>query len=440
MRMLPLGASSSSSCCGCILLVAAASTAQRRIPSITPAAVHAAAFVAPTSRSGGGRGRRAAADAVAMMTTRATAIKQKWKDDDAAAIGCTTGATLRAGRDEAQQMQYALYRIRACNHLPDDIRKSLLEFRLPSPPSSSQQSSWQVLGKVRPTTAQLLCSTQNSETPVFRITQDNGDDSKKYLTLAESLASADSESRSKAVASVMEQLRDSGRVLGWRDELYPVGTSFYKNQNGHAAFDVERAAVPFLGAIEYGVHINGIVGKPPLQRNDNTAQVDGNNNSRIQMWMARRSATKSKFPGMLDHVVAGGQPVGMSLFDNVLKECQEEAGIPPDLVRQGLRNAGAVSYEHYHSKTETVSRCVLFCYDLYLPEEFVPTPTDGEVDEFFLWSVDELLESLSPNCDDPIKPNCYLVVIDFLLRHGYLNPDVPGYLDVLRELRNGQCC
>eukprot|EP00984_Skeletonema_dohrnii_P003890 scaffold1339_cov129-Skeletonema_dohrnii-CCMP3373.AAC.1 len=30
------------------------------------------------------------------------------------------------------------------------------------------------------------------------------------------------------------------------------------------------------------------------------------------MWMARRSKTKSKFPSMLDHIVAGGQPAGLS--------------------------------------------------------------------------------------------------------------------------------
>jgi hypothetical protein len=31
------------------------------------------------------------------------------------------------------------------------------------------------------------------------------------------------------------------------------------------------------------------------------------------------------------------------------------------------------------------------------------------------------------------------VIIDYLVRHGHLSPDTPGYLDVVRELRSGAC-
>jgi len=86
-----------------------------------------------------------------------------------------------------------------------------------------------------------------------------------------------------------------------------------------------------------------------------------------------------------------------------------------------------------------VSRSVLFCYDLYVPSDVVPIPVDGEVDEFFPWTMDLVMRSMHPDFDDPIKPNCYGVIIDCLLRHGYIRPDVPGYLDVLRELRGGTC-
>lgn len=37
--------------------------------------------------------------------------------------------------------------------------------------------------------------------------------------------------------------------------------------------------------------------------------------------------------GMLDHIVAGGLPHGISPMDNVIKECEEEASIPEDLAR-----------------------------------------------------------------------------------------------------------
>ena len=39
----------------------------------------------------------------------------------------------------------------------------------------------------------------------------------------------------------------------------------------------------------------------------------------------------------------------------------------------------------------------------------------------------------------PYKPNVALVVVDFLLRHGVLAPETPGYLALLKSLRSGAC-
>lgn len=166
--------------------------------------------------------------------------------------------------------------------------------------------------------------------------------------------------------------------------------------------------------------------------------------------MARRSKTKSKYPLFLDHIVAGGQPSGLGLMENVIKECMEEAGITEDLTVQGIQSVGAVSYETFEpSDTSTddsmysydgvVSRAVLFCYDLELPSDFVPKIVDGEVEEFFTWDMNQLLLSTKVDYSDPLKPNCYLVVIDFLLRQGIISPEIRGYLDIVRELRGGRC-
>ena len=38
--------------------------------------------------------------------------------------------------------------------------------------------------------------------------------------------------------------------------------------------------------------------------------------------------------GMYDHIVAGGQPHGLSLSANLIKECKEEASIPLELAAQ----------------------------------------------------------------------------------------------------------
>jgi hypothetical protein len=104
-----------------------------------------------------------------------------------------------------------------------------------------------------------------------------------------------------------------------------------------------------------------------------------------------------------------------------------------------LQAAGAISYETYEAEHNVISRAVLFCYDLHLPHDFVPRAQDGEVEEFFRWSIPQVMASMAPDYPDPIKPNCYNVIIDYLLRAGHVSPDTPGYLDVLRELRSGEC-
>eukprot|EP00536_Pseudo-nitzschia_multiseries_P015174 jgi/Psemu1/262744/estExt_Genewise1Plus.C_8330023 len=293
--------------------------------------------------------------------------------------------------------------------MPDDLRSRIVEFRVDGC----------VLGKVDSKVANILCSTKTSDgcPCVFEILTDGG--GKAYLTLSEEAAGTTVESRTRAVGGVTRELERTGMITGWRDELYPISDSFYNPP----VFLMERAATDLMGVLNYGVHINGIL------------PDDGTN--RPRMWMARRSKTKSKYPGMLDHIVAGGQPAGLGLMENVIKECEEEAGIPPELFDRpdvDLRAVGDDSNTFYK-----ISRVVLFNYDLILPRDFSPTPLDGEVDNFFLWDIDQIKESMTPDFEDPIKPNCYLVIIDYLLRMGYISPETKGYLDVLKELKSGDC-
>jgi 8-oxo-dGTP pyrophosphatase MutT (NUDIX family) len=306
-------------------------------------------------------------------------------------------------------VQDMLYRIRECNHVPLDIKSNLMDFVVEG----------KSVGKVTKSVAELLCGTGE----IF-IMEQSLIDEKAILTLSNK-AGATLEARTDSVMSVMESLRNQGIIEGWRDELLPLANGFYDEP----VLLVERAAAPFLGMQQYGVHINGIV-----------KCDDGNE----KMWMARRSNTKSKYPGMLDHIVAGGQPAGLSLMENVLKECAEEAGIEESITMECIRAAGAVSYEQFEPSNcdhydGVVSRALLFNYELYLPRDFVPKVVDGEVEEFFTWTMAEVMESMKKDYEDPIKPNCYLVIIDFLLRKGYLSPEIPGYLHIMRELRGGYC-
>lgn len=210
-------------------------------------------------------------------------------------------------------------------------------------------------------------------------------------------------------------LSEDGVIPGWRNEMYPVVNFF----GASPFFSLERAAVPYFGTKAYGVHINGF-------------SVDSN--GKMYLWVARRSMTKQTFPGMLDHVVAGGQPVGLSCKENVIKECDEEAGIPREIAERAMP-VSAVSYEDIEASR--LKRDVLFCYDLELPFDFKPYNKDGEVDNFTLFPIEEVKKILQTS--EAYKPNCALVVIDFLFRHGYITPDQTGYLQILTSLRQGEC-
>ena len=276
------------------------------------------------------------------------------------------------------------------------------------------------LGKSTSIVAQLLCDTLVDGSPIFKQTGE-------VLTLMDT-AGNDCKSRSDSIMSVMETLRDNETIeflSGWRDELYPISEGFYDTP----VLFVERAATPLLGTQDYGVHINGLV------RDDDTGD--------LKMWMARRSQTKSKYPGMLDHIVAGGQPAGMTLIDNVVKECEEEAGIPASLTRRLAKPTGAISYETFERGGKNIdgviSRALMFNFDIELPFDFQPKVVDGEVEEFFKCSIDEVKAMMDPGFDDPIKPNCYIVIIDYLMREGQIDPDTKGYLDIVRLLQSGYC-
>jgi 8-oxo-dGTP pyrophosphatase MutT (NUDIX family) len=128
------------------------------------------------------------------------------------------------------------------------------------------------------------------------------------------------------------------------------------------------------------------------------------------------------------------QPHGIGLHANVVKECGEEAGIAPDLATTA-KACGAVSYESW--REAGLKREVLFVFDLELPDSFVPTAQDGEVQEFELMPVDRVMELVRDT--DEFKDNCNLVLIDFFVRHGLIPADAIGYLKLVSGLRAGDC-
>jgi len=271
----------------------------------------------------------------------------------------------------------------------------------------------EVLGRVLPRTAELL-----ARFPLFEVTEAEVRLRDELLGTGPTVAA-----RSKAVAEVLAELHADGAVpmlSGWRDEPFAVRSSFF----AEPALIIERAAAPLIGAPAYGVFVNGYV------TGDNTQRPTA-------VWLGRRSLSKPTWPGLLDCVVAGGLAAGELPFGAMLKECSEEAGISPELA-SCARPAGGVSYTGFSQDGWGVKRDVLYTFDLRVPASFEPRAVDGEVESFALRTVEEVAAMLATP-DKTFKPNVGVILVDFLLRHGFVSPDEPGYLELLGALRGAEC-
>lgn len=51
-----------------------------------------------------------------------------------------------------------------------------------------------------------------------------------------------------------------------------------------------------------------------------------------------------RWPSWLDNSVAGGIPSGMPVFESLVKECEEEASMEGDFVRNHAKPVGTISY------------------------------------------------------------------------------------------------
>jgi len=215
--------------------------------------------------------------------------------------------------------------------------------------------------------------------------------------------------RSSVVAGVLSELAERKIISHLHGEQY-VATSGTRDQG---VLLLDRAAAPYFGIRAFGQHMNGYI----------------RDNGELKLWLGRRSDDRIYFPGCLDNLVAGGLPATIGLRENLAKECWEEAGIAPDVTAQA-KPVGAITYNLETEKG--LKPDTLYCYDLELPAGFQPRCTDGEVAEFELLSIQDVMKIVFES--DQFKLNCNLVVIDFFIRHGYLGPDHDEFHDLITGL------
>jgi 8-oxo-dGTP pyrophosphatase MutT (NUDIX family) len=221
---------------------------------------------------------------------------------------------------------------------------------------------------------------------------------------------ANAELRSAALAQVVESLATQDVIRGWRDEMVDVGETFHSPP----LFYIERAASHYFGLKMYASHLNGLTTR----------------NGQPYMWLATRSARKYEDPGKLDNIAAGRIARGYTPMSALIKESFEEAGIPNDLATQA-HAAGAVRCKH--KVEEGLHNEIMFVHDLVLPESFVPTPQDGEVESFECVPIADLLKRLKTPQHFTI--DSALVIIDCLLRRGYITAEREDYLDLIHAMR-----
>ncbi|CRG84360.1 putative protein YJR142W [Talaromyces islandicus] len=211
--------------------------------------------------------------------------------------------------------------------------------------------------------------------------------------------------------------RDTFEVLkGWRHEMYPI-----YGPGGAYLLEMERSASPLFGIATYGVHMTGYV----------------QDDEGVKLWVARRSKTKQTYPGMLDNTAAGGMSTGEHPYACAIREAAEEASIPNDVFSERAKPVGVITYFYVRDaraggETDLLQPEIEYIYDIRLDPSHAIKPCDSEVEDFRLWTVDEVKQSLSGG---EWKPNCSMVIIDFLVRHGIITPDSePDYLEIVARM------
>jgi 8-oxo-dGTP pyrophosphatase MutT (NUDIX family) len=231
---------------------------------------------------------------------------------------------------------------------------------------------------------------------------------------------ATEEERNKRAAATTEYWRTNQtfKVLsGWRNELYPV----YGPKN-ELLYNIERSATPLFGVVTYGVHMTAYVRSPESSYG-------------MKIWVPRRAADKQTYGGMLDNTVAGGMATGERPLGCLVREAGEEASLPRDLVEKSSTSHGTITYIYIRTAEATGEVGLIqpecqYVYDLELPADIVPKPNDREVQEFYLWTVEEVQEHMAKG---EFKPNCALLMLDFFIRHGILTPESEKDYDEIKS-------
>ena len=181
--------------------------------------------------------------------------------------------------------------------------------------------------------------------------------------------------RSAALAAWADAARARWGLPGWRDERVVIRDE----RDGRPLAGVERALLRPLGLLLRSVQA--------------CCWTSGPDGPRI--WVARRADHKPVDPGRLDALVAGGIAGFDDARTTLLRECAEEAGIPPELAA-AARPAGTLELcmPATDDGVPVVHRERVALHELALPADFVPVAADGEHAQILAMRPAEVLASI----------------------------------------------
>ncbi len=227
------------------------------------------------------------------------------------------------------------------------------------------------------------------------------DHQKRFLIL---LSRPNFQERTNLINTTLRTAHEKGNIDAlrkWANELFPVYSS-----KGEHVLDMDGCGVDLFGIINFAVHFIAYV----------------NTKDGLKFWIPRRSKTKTSYPGMLDNTVGGSLSSGERPIDCIVREAAEEGALPESYTRENVRACGTLSYQM--SQTDDgrpgCQHQVQYLYEMELPEDIVPRPFDGEVEEFTLKSLDEVYDAL--RCGE-FKLNCGMTWMAYLVRHGIVNAE-----------------
>ena len=205
----------------------------------------------------------------------------------------------------------------------------------------------------------------------------------------------------------------------WTKERFPI-----YGPGRELVADIERSAAGLFGIVTYGVQLI----------------VYCEDDNGISIWAARRAATKALYPNKLGVTVGGSLPAKETPFECLVRESEEEASLPSELVRKLATSVGIISYvtasdtkSAKGSEPGLIRAEVQYAYDMRVGSDVKPTPFDQEASDISLYSVDEIKKALN---DGEFTPANACLMLDFFIRHGLVTyENEVNYVRILNRLR-----